>query len=598
MLLKRVRNGEEDAFEVIFRRHYEPLLSYCRHMLGNQEEAEDALQQAFIRAHRALLKDSPPRELRPWLYAIARNRCLSAIAARRGRIGVESELGAETMALVGLSDQVREREDLREVVTDIARLPEDQRSALLLAELEDLSHQEVAGIVGCEVSKVKALVYQARSTLIADREARNASCQDIREELAVARGGQLRRGPLRRHLTHCMGCRSFQEAVNTQRGSLALVLPVLPSAGLAARILGHAAAGHTIAAAAQTGAALAPAGASVVAGPVATGGAGALAGGAGGSVLAAGAGVSGGATGGAMLGGGVLAKVAVGGALALLATAGAVTIPHHLEHSSAHAATGSRHHLPGAHVLASTGARARGLLPVADRTDIAQAPAGETQAQAVETPALNQTSSPDLLQVLPAAGLPPSPVAATPVTQTEQAPSGDPGSGGKGETRPVGQSGGGAHRHALLERKRRQLRIAHRRRQLRRLARLRRKRLAERRRLRAERRKHAREERERKARELKEAKEQRERLREERQRKARELKEAKERQELEALHRREAREAAQGKQTAPPPAATAPTSTSTTTVTSTSTATSAPTKPRLKRKTTSTVTTTSTSAGN
>ena len=67
-------------------------------------------------------------------------------------------------------------------------------------------------------------------------------CEDIREQLAVARGGELRRGPLRRHLKLCVGCRDFQLALSAQRQSLAAVLPVLPSAGLAAAILGHGAA--------------------------------------------------------------------------------------------------------------------------------------------------------------------------------------------------------------------------------------------------------------------------------------------------------------------------------------------------------------------
>jgi RNA polymerase sigma factor (sigma-70 family) len=142
-LVQRMRSGDEGSFEAIFKRHHAPLLSYCRHMLGNQDEAEDALQQAFIRAHKALLGGSPPRELRPWLYAIARNCCLSAISARRPTAPLEDH----ALSLAGLSDQVREREDLRELLADIGKLPEDQRSALLLAELDDLSHQAIATVV-------------------------------------------------------------------------------------------------------------------------------------------------------------------------------------------------------------------------------------------------------------------------------------------------------------------------------------------------------------------------------------------------------------------------------------------------------------------
>jgi RNA polymerase sigma factor (sigma-70 family) len=329
--MRGVRAGDERSFEAIFKRHHAPLLSYCRHMLGSRDEGEDALQQAFIKAHRALLGGSAPRELRPWLYAIARNCCLSAIAARRTTVQLEDRMPA----LAGLSEEVHRREDLRELLAGIGRLPEDQRSALLLAELEDLPHRTIATIVGCEVSKVKALIYQARSSLIADRNAREASCRDIREELSVARGGELRRGPLRRHLKLCEGCRDFQLAVSAQRESFAAVLPVLPSAGLLVAILGHGAA-HGIgaaglagtgglASAGGTGAAATATGAGGVGGLTATGttvGAGSTVG----ASTAVGASAAGGGTTiGALIGGGLATKLAVGGAVLAMAAVGGVT---------------------------------------------------------------------------------------------------------------------------------------------------------------------------------------------------------------------------------------------------------------------------------
>lgn len=229
----------------------------------------------------------------------------------------------------GLSEQVRWREDLRELLAGITRLPEDQRSALLLAELEDLDHREIAEIVGCPVNKVKALIYQARSTLIADRDALDTPCQDIREQLAVARGGELRRGRLRRHLNLCAGCRNFQLAVGVQRQSLATVLPVLPTAGLATAILGHTAA-HTAGAAA---------------GGAGVGGVGLSASGAATTSTAVGAGASaGGGSGiGTLLGGGLATKLAFGGTVAVLATAGAVAIRHPAHTDRRSMQSGSRH---------------------------------------------------------------------------------------------------------------------------------------------------------------------------------------------------------------------------------------------------------------
>ncbi len=82
-LVERLRRGDETAFEVIYERHVHGLLSFCRHMLGSREEAEDAVQQAFAAAHRDLLRDDREIRLKVWLYAIARNRCVSMLRARR-----------------------------------------------------------------------------------------------------------------------------------------------------------------------------------------------------------------------------------------------------------------------------------------------------------------------------------------------------------------------------------------------------------------------------------------------------------------------------------------------------------------------------------
>ena len=252
-LAELAATGDERAFEVIYDRHHLPLLGFCRHMLGSQDEGEDALQQTFLRAHRSLVTQGAPDELRPWLYAIARNRCLTLLAARKAAAVPVEEIEPATD---GLSADVESRADLRELLGDIARLPDDQRSALVLAEVGDLSHAEIARVIEVPTAKVKALVHQARTRLIADRDARETPCEEVRELLATARGGELRRGPLRRHLALCEGCRSYRDAVTEQRSALALVLPVLPSVGLKDTIFGALGGGGGGAAAAAGGAAL------------------------------------------------------------------------------------------------------------------------------------------------------------------------------------------------------------------------------------------------------------------------------------------------------------------------------------------------------
>jgi RNA polymerase sigma factor (sigma-70 family) len=224
--------GDEEAFEAIFERHHSGLLSLCRHLLGSPEEAEDAVQHTFAAAYRQLVEREPPEHLRAWLYTTARNRCLDVLRTRRE---VPAMLSPASTA--GLSDVVERRSDLRDLVDDIARLPEDQRAALVMSEIDELQHAEVAQVLGCPRDKVRALVFQARSSLSGWREARALPCRDVRHELAVARGGALRQGHLRRHLKLCPECAAFRADVERQRHGLALVLPVVATLGFKERVL-------------------------------------------------------------------------------------------------------------------------------------------------------------------------------------------------------------------------------------------------------------------------------------------------------------------------------------------------------------------------
>src|SRR3954451_4065178 len=231
-LVEQVRRGNDDAFEAVYDRHHRGILAFCRHMLSSADEAEDAVQQTFISAYDAMRADAREIRLKPWLYAIARNRCLSILRARR-----EQPAELDDMATAGLSEEVQQRADLRELLHDLHELPVDQRAALVLSEVGGLSHAEVGTVVGCEVAKVKSLVFQARSSLIETRKARETSCHEIREQLATATGGALRRGPLRRHLRSCAGCAEYRDEVSRQRKALAALLPVVPTVGLKSYLL-------------------------------------------------------------------------------------------------------------------------------------------------------------------------------------------------------------------------------------------------------------------------------------------------------------------------------------------------------------------------
>jgi RNA polymerase sigma factor (sigma-70 family) len=294
-LVARVRAGDDTAFEIIYDRYYRGLLAFCGQMLGSRQEAEDALQHSFASAYRALRGGAGDIELRPWLYTIARNRCLSVHRAQRVQVSADG-LAADFGSFEGMSAQVQLRADLRELVDELQRLPDDQRAALVLFELGDQSHAEIAAVLGVRREKVKALVFQAREALMRARDAAARPCVEIREELSTVAGRVPRRSVARRHIDRCPGCAEFEREVRRQRAAFAAILPLAPTVGLKASVLGFAV------------------------------------GGGGGAVALGGAGAGGGATvaaGGALAAGGVGSGIAgsAGAATAgAIGTAGAATV--------------------------------------------------------------------------------------------------------------------------------------------------------------------------------------------------------------------------------------------------------------------------------
>jgi RNA polymerase sigma factor (sigma-70 family) len=235
-LVAFVRRGDIAAFEELYERHSRGLLSFCIYMLGSRHDAEDAVQTTFASAYRALRADRRPVALRAWLFTIARNDCLSIMRRRRPTAELNGEL-----ALRG--DPLRElelREEVRHMLEGMRELPERQRAALVLAELHGLSQVEIGGVLGVEPEQVKAYVYQARSNLISARRAREADCDEIREELASARGAALLRGRLRRHVRSCDDCRVYADGLARQRHQLSALLPLVPSLVLKYRTLEQA----------------------------------------------------------------------------------------------------------------------------------------------------------------------------------------------------------------------------------------------------------------------------------------------------------------------------------------------------------------------
>jgi RNA polymerase sigma factor (sigma-70 family) len=329
-LITLTRRGQHAAFEVLCARYQSRLLSFCRHMLASREDAEDVLQEVFAAAFNAVLADERDINVRPWLYRIARNRSLNHLR-RASAIGVDSM--DVHFADNGLStgDQVMRRESFRELIGDVHQLPETQRTALLLREIDALSYDQIAHAMDTTVPSVKSLLVRARISLAEAAEARKLNCQEVRLELGhVAEGLAKLSTPVRRHVRDCERCSFFRKQLKDNNRALALILPVGPLVLLKKLFLAKLGSTASAGGAHVAGGATVGASASATAG-AAGAGAGAAGVGAGAAGVAAGAAGAGGSVAGGIVtaGAGALATKAVAGlAAAAIVTAGAVAADH------------------------------------------------------------------------------------------------------------------------------------------------------------------------------------------------------------------------------------------------------------------------------
>jgi RNA polymerase sigma factor (sigma-70 family) len=265
-LIAMARSGNAGAFETIVDRYQGRLLGFCRQMLGSTEDAEDVLQEVFVNAYRAMLADEREINLRPWLYRIARNRCLNHL--RKPTADAQESMDmVPAVEAASTAERVHNREEFRQLLSDVSKLPETQRTALLLREMDALSYEEIAAAMETTVPSVKSLLVRARISLAEASQARLLTCGEVRVELSEASEG-LRKvsAPVRRHVRECEECADFRSQIRSNDKVLAALFPVgslIALKGFIASKLGlsGAGAGGASAGAASAGASAAGAGA-------------------------------------------------------------------------------------------------------------------------------------------------------------------------------------------------------------------------------------------------------------------------------------------------------------------------------------------------
>lgn len=159
-IVARVLDGDVEAFALLVARYRDRYARYAYHMLGNREDAEEALQDAFTRAYRSLARCEDPERFAAWLFRILINRCRT-VGARRGR-RARTFIADEVAVLEAAEDHPADRAAWREEIgRALAQLRVEQREAFLMKYVEELGYDEMSRVTGVGVSALKMRVMRA-----------------------------------------------------------------------------------------------------------------------------------------------------------------------------------------------------------------------------------------------------------------------------------------------------------------------------------------------------------------------------------------------------------------------------------------------------
>ena len=236
-LVRRATAGEERAFATIFDRYHQPLYRYCLAIVGNSQDAQDALQNTMLKVLRALPGEEREIKLKPWLYRIAHNESIDLLRRRRDTRELDAELAAPGQSV---ADELSMRERLRQLLSDLDQLPERQRGALVMRELAGLDFDGIAVALGTSPAVARQTLYEARLSLHQMDEGRGMDCTAVTQALSDGDGRVTRRRDVRAHLRSCSDCRRFSEEIDGRERDFAALapLPAAAAAGLLQGLLG------------------------------------------------------------------------------------------------------------------------------------------------------------------------------------------------------------------------------------------------------------------------------------------------------------------------------------------------------------------------
>lgn len=236
-LTRRAVGGDERAFAAIFNRYHQSLFRFCLAIVGNPDDASEALQNTMIKVLRALPGEERKIELKPWLYRIAHNESIDLLRRRRETRQLDVEQVAPGY---GLAEDAATRERLRRLLTDLKALPERQREVLVMRELAGLGFEEIGSALETSGAVARQTLYEARQSLRQMEEGREMSCATVTQALSDGDGRVTRRRDVRAHLRSCARCQAFREEIKTRQRDLAALspLPAVAAAGMLQGLLG------------------------------------------------------------------------------------------------------------------------------------------------------------------------------------------------------------------------------------------------------------------------------------------------------------------------------------------------------------------------
>ena len=234
--------GDERAFEALFRRYHQELYRYCRAIVNDPADAEDAMQATMVKALRSLPGERREISLKPWLYRVAHNESISILRSRRTTVELDAE---QLPALDSVETTADMRGRVRTLVADLETLPERQRASLVMRELNGLSYDEIGAALAMSPAASRQAVFEARTALLEVAEGREMECRYARETISAGDRRVLRGRKLRAHLRGCEGCRDFEAAIRERRETLAALAPPLAAPAALAVLHGAIGAGST-----------------------------------------------------------------------------------------------------------------------------------------------------------------------------------------------------------------------------------------------------------------------------------------------------------------------------------------------------------------